>query len=79
MIHRNIHLARMEQKTQAVMMVMVLVMLVLLIQLWLLNAAVESYLAANTALAVPTFVASLFCFLLNLVGLKYLYAIDRKQ
>jgi hypothetical protein len=79
MIQKDARLARMEQKTHAVEMVMAFVMLLLLIQLWLLNAAVEAYQAAHAALAIPTFIASMLCFLLNLGALKYLYAIDRKQ
>ena len=41
------------------------------------EAALEEYLAAHTALAIPTFAASGFCFLINLWLLKYLYDIDR--
>ncbi len=78
MIQKDPHLAKLEQKSQGVMTILTMVMLVLLIQLWLLNIAVEGFLAAHTYLAVPTFLASGFCFLLNLGALKYLYAIDRK-
>jgi len=55
------------------------VMFVLLIQLWLLNIAVEAYMAGHTGLAVPTFIASLFCFGLNLIALRYLHNIDKRD
>ena len=58
---------------------MILVMVILLIQLWLVTIALEEYLAAHTALAIPTFAASGFCFLINLWLLKYLYDIDRNE
>lgn len=79
MILRDPHAAKQNQKANGVLSVMLMVMLSLLIQLWLLNIAVEEYLAAHTGLAVPTFLASLFCFALNLAALRYLYVIDRKD
>ena len=59
--------------------IMLGVMVVLLIQLWLITIALESYLAANMTLAVPTFLASGFCFALNLWLLKGLYGLDQKD
>lgn len=79
MILKNPRTAKQEQQMSGVLTVMILVMLVLLIQLWLLNIAVEAYLAADTGLAVPTFLASLFCFALNLAALKYLYVLDNQN
>lgn len=77
MIQRDPELARFEQKSQSVLPLMVGVMVLLLLQLWLITIALESYLAANTSEAVPTFAASVGCFLLNLWLLKYLYRVDR--
>jgi hypothetical protein len=71
-------LARLEQRAQGVMTLMIMMLLVLLVQLWLLTIALEEYMAARTSLALPTFGASLFCFLLSLVLLKYLYDLDRR-
>jgi hypothetical protein len=79
MILKDPRTAKLEQKMSGLLTVMVLVMLVLLIQLWLLNIAVEAYLAAHAGLAVPTFLASMFCFALNLAALKYLYVLDRQD
>jgi hypothetical protein len=72
-------MAKFEQRVQGMTTLMVMVMLVLLIQLWLLTIALEEYMAAHTALAIPTFLASLGCFLLNLWLLRYLYALDKNK
>ena len=72
-------LAKLEQRTQGIMTLMALILIVLLIQLWLLTIALEEFMAAHTALALPTFGASGFCFLLNLWLLHYLYALDKKK
>ena len=78
MIQKDPRLARLEQRSQAVATLMVLVMMILLIQLWLITIALEEFLAAHTALAIPTFAASGVCFLINLWLLKYLYDIDHE-
>lgn len=78
MIQKDPQLAKLEQKTHSVMTILLVVMLVLLIQLWLLNIAMESYLAVHIGLALPTFLASGFCFLLNLAALRYLYSVDKR-
>lgn len=72
-------ITRLEQKSQNILVLMIAVMILLLIQLWLVTIALESYLAADMSRAVPTFIASVFCFLLNLWLLKSLYAVDRRD
>ena len=72
-------IAKLEQRSQNVMTILVLVIAVLLIQMWLLSIALEEYMASRSALALPTFLASGFCLLVNLWLLKYLYDIDRKE
>ncbi len=79
MIQKDPRLARIEQRSQGITTLMALVMVILLIQLWLLTVALEAHLAAHESLAVPTFLASGFCFIVNLGLLKYLYDIDRKS
>jgi hypothetical protein len=79
MIQKDPLLTRLEQLTQNVMTLLILVMVILLIQLWLLSIALEEYMAAQSALAFPTFAASGVCFLVNLWLLKYLYDMDRKE
>jgi hypothetical protein len=72
-------MAKFEQRAQGVMTLMVMVMVLLLIQLWLLTIALEEYMAARATLALPTFLASAGCFLLNLWLLRYLYALDKER
>ena len=79
MIQKDPQAAKQEQKASGVLSVMLMVMLVLLIQLWLLNIAVEEYLAGHMGLALPTFLGSLFCFALSLAALKCLYIIDKRE
>ncbi len=71
--------AEQEQRSQGVITLMIMVMVIFLIQLWLLNIALEEYMAAHSKLAMPTFLASCFCFALNLFLLRYLYDLDRKH
>ncbi|MCC6729703.1 MAG: hypothetical protein IT208_10240 [Chthonomonadales bacterium] len=66
-----------ERRTAPVTMLMMCVLLVLFIQLWLVTIALEEHLAAHSSLAVPTFLASGGCFLLNLWLLRYLYRVER--
>ncbi len=77
MIQKDPRLAKLEQRSQNTMTVMIMVMVVLLIQLWLLSIALEEFMAAQSALALPTFAASGFCLLVNLWLLKYLYDVDK--
>ena len=79
MIQKDPRLAKLEQKSHGILTLMVMAMLLLLVQLWLITIALEEYLAARHDLAIPTFAASGFCFLLNLWLLRILYQIDRKK
>ena len=79
MIQKDPRLAKLAQRTQNIVTLMVLVLVILLIQLWLLNIALEEFMAAQHTLALPTFGASCVCFLINLWLLKYLYDIDRNE
>lgn len=79
MISKDPRATRLEQRSQAILTLMIFIMVILLIQLWLITIALEEYLAARLTLAIPTFLASGACFLLNLWLLKYLYDIDRRE
>ena len=72
-------LVKLGQKTQAVSSLMVMALVILLIQLWLLTVALEEFMAAKSALAIPTFGASGFCFIVNLVLLRTLSKIDKRE
>ncbi len=71
--------ARQEQKLQAISALMLMVMVLLLIQLWLLTLAQQEYLAEKSTLAVPTFLASVGCFLINLWLLHYVNNLDKGE
>jgi hypothetical protein len=73
---RNPTQVSLERKTTAVTSILAGVLLVLIIQLWLIHIALEAHLAANPTVALPTFVASLVCFAVNLGLLRFLYALD---
>lgn len=76
---REPQLADMERRSQTILTLMILVLIVFLIQLWLITIALEDYLAAHHTLALPTFLASGVCFLVNLRLLRYLFDVDRKR
>ena len=71
--------AGLEQRSQSILTLLVMVIVVLLVQMWLLSIALEEYMAAQNALALPTFLVSVVCLLINLRLLKTLYDIDRKE
>jgi hypothetical protein len=70
-------LAKLQQRSQNVLTLLIMVMVVLLAQLWLLSIALEEFMASQSALALPTFLASCACLAVNLWLLKYLYDVDR--
>lgn len=59
------------------MLAFVLVLVVL--QLWLLTATMNAYLGGDEAVIWPAAGASLFCLLLNVGLLRYLYLLDRTR
>lgn len=71
--------AKLDQQSHSILTLMVMVMIILLIQLWLLNIALEEYMAAHSTMAIPTFAASAFCLMINLVLLRYLRDVNRKR
>lgn len=68
-----------DHRGQSVQTILIVVLVVFLIQLWLITIALESYLAARSGYAVPTFVASGACFAVNLWLLKELLDVDRGE
>ena len=78
MIQKDPLLASLEQWSQNIMTILVMVMVILLIQFWLLSIALEEFMAAENALALPTFAASCVCLAINIWLLKYVRDIDKK-
>jgi len=67
---------RKTQRTQAITLIMVFVLVLVLLQLWLLTAAMDEFLAGHGGLALPTFLASCITFGINLWLLRYVNRID---
>jgi hypothetical protein len=53
------------------------VLILVIMQLWLLTATMNAFLAGDEAIEWPAALASLACFGLNLGLLRYLYRLDR--
>jgi len=67
---------RNAQRTQAISVLMIFVIILFLLQLWLLTISMEQFLGGENRLAMPTFLASLGCFGINLWLLRYVNGID---
>jgi hypothetical protein len=68
-----------QRRAQALVMLLFMVLTLFLIQLWLITLALEEHLAEHSALAIPTFLASGGCFLVNLVLLRYIHDLDQRR
>lgn len=66
-----------DQRTTIVYGMLAFVFMLVVLQLWLLTATMNAYLGGDLSVVWPAAGASLFCFLLNLGLLRYLYRIDR--
>ena len=66
-----------SQRMTIVTGMLAFVTLVIVLQLWLLTATMNAYLGGDTAILWPAALASLFCLLLNVGLLWYLYRLDR--
>lgn len=62
-----------SQRMTIVNGILLLVVLVVVLQLWLLTATMNGYLAGDTAIVLPAALASLGCLGINLVLLRYLH------
>ncbi len=67
--------ARSQRKT-VVSGMLLFVVLIVVLQLWLLTATTNAYLAGDTTIALPAALVSLLCFALNLGLLRYLYRLE---
>jgi hypothetical protein len=68
-----------DQRTTIVDGMLAFVFMLVILQLWLLTATMNAYLGGDQSVVWPAAGASLFCFLLNLGLLRYLYRIDRTR
>ncbi|MGN6368656.1 MAG: DUF6755 family protein [Phycisphaerae bacterium] len=68
-----------EQRSMIVYGILCFVLVLVVLQLWLLTATMNAYLGGDHGVVWPAAVVSLVCLLLNLVLLKYLYALERSK
>jgi hypothetical protein len=68
-----------EQRTTIIYGMLAFVLILVILQLWLLTATMNAYLGGDDAVIWPAAIGSLFCLLLNLGLLRYLYRIEREH
>ena len=67
-----------KQKTTIVFGILSIVVMMVILQLWLLTATMNAFLAGQERVIVPAAVASIVCFLLNAGLLSYIYRMERR-
>jgi hypothetical protein len=67
------------QRTTVMYGMLAFVLTLVVLQLWLLTATMNAYLGGDDSVIWPAAGASLFCLLLNLGLLRYLYHLDRAR
>ncbi len=67
-----------QQKTTIVFGILSIVLMMVVLQLWLLTATMNAYLAGQEKVIIPAAVASIVCFLLNVGLLTYIYRMERR-
>ena len=67
-----------QQKTTIVFGILAVVLMMVVLQLWLLTATMNAFLAGQERVIVPAAVASIICFALNAGLLRYIYRMERR-
>ena len=67
-----------QQKTTIVFGILSGVLMMVVLQLWLLTATMNAFLAGQEKVIIPAAVASIVCFLVNLALLSYIYRMERR-
>lgn len=67
-----------QQKMTIVFGILSIVVMIVVLQLWLLTATMNAFLAGQERVIVPAAVASLICFALNAGLLSYIYRMERR-
>lgn len=68
-----------QQKTTIVFGILSIVLVIVVLQLWLLTATMNAFLAGQERVIVPAAIVSLICFALNVGLLRYVYRIERPR
>ena len=67
-----------QQKTTIVFGILSIVLMMVVLQLWLLTATMNAFLAGQERVVIPAAIASIVCFALNLGLLAYIYRMERR-
>lgn len=67
-----------QQKTMIIFGILSIVVVMVVLQLWLLTATMNAFLAGQERVIVPAAIASIICFALNLGLLSYIYRMERR-
>jgi hypothetical protein len=67
-----------KQKTTIVYGILSIVVMMVVLQLWLLTATMNAFLAGQERVIVPAAIASIVCFAFNLGMLSYIYRMERR-
>lgn len=67
-----------EQKMTIVFGILSIVVIIVVLQLWLLTATMNAFLAGEESVIVPAALASVVCFALNAGLLVYIYRLEER-
>jgi flagellar biogenesis protein FliO len=67
-----------QQKTTIIFGILSIVLMMVVLQLWLLTATMNAFLAGQERVIVPAAIASVICLVLNLGLLRYIYRMERR-
>ena len=67
-----------QQRTPILMAILCIVIIIVVLQLWLLTATMNAFLAGQERVIIPAALASIVCFALNLGLLSYIYKMERR-
>ena len=67
-----------QQKMTIVFGILSIVLIIVVLQLWLLTATMNAFLAGQQRVIIPAALASIICFVLNAGLLSYIYRMERR-
>lgn len=67
-----------QQKTTIVFGILSIVLMIVILQLWLLTATMNAFLAGEETVIIPAMIASIVCLALNAGLLSYVYKMEQR-
>ena len=67
-----------QQKMTIVFGILSIVVMIVVLQLWILTATMNAFLAGQERVIIPAAIASLVCFAPNVGLLRYIYRMERR-